>query len=191
MPYVPHAQLSHVGIQVWDLDKMVDFYTRVLGFSISDRGFSAATGVEMAFLSRDPTEHHQLVFAEGRPAGQPSQIVQLSLKMGSLSDLRAMYGIVRGENEVSDITTRAHGIAWSLYFKDPEQNIVETFTPSPWYVHAPSAVPFSFDDQTDEEIFETVKKAVRDLPGFSTYAEWRDNAAKRMLEGGNWPGPRR
>lgn len=190
MAYVPYASLSHVGILVWDLDRMVDFYTRVLGFSVSDRGRSRATGADMAFLSRDPQEHHQVVFAEGRPKDHESQIIQISLKMGSLADLRAMHGIVRAENEVTDITTRAHGIAWSLYFKDPEGNVLEAFVPSPWYVHAPSAVPFSFDDQTDEEIFETVKSAVRTLPGFKTYAEWRAEAAVRMAESGSWPGPR-
>lgn len=188
MPYVPHAQLSHVGITVIDLDRMVDFYTRVLGFTISDRGRPANGGNEFCFMSRDPTEHHQLVFVEGRPPDAPSQIAQLSLKMGSLAEMRTMYGILRAENEVTDISTRAHGIAWSLYFKDPESNVVETFTPTPWYVPAPTAIPFSFDDMTDGEIFETVREQARARPGFKTYDEWRAEARERMLEGGNWPG---
>ena len=30
--------LSHVGFYVTDINKMVDFYTRFLGFTVSDRG---------------------------------------------------------------------------------------------------------------------------------------------------------
>jgi catechol 2,3-dioxygenase-like lactoylglutathione lyase family enzyme len=46
MSFTPHLQFSHFGIYVTDLDKMVDFYTRFLGFMIADRGM-AAIGMEM------------------------------------------------------------------------------------------------------------------------------------------------
>lgn len=188
MTGIPYASLSHVGITVRDLDRMVGFYGRVLGFMLTDRGPLPSGAAEYAFMSRDPDEHHQLVFATGRPADAPSQIVQLSLKMGSLADLRRMYGIVRDDAEAADPQTRAHGIAWSLYFRDPEDNTVECFTPSPWYVHAPSAVPFDFETMTDEEIFDRVAAAVKQKPGYTSYAQWKASAAERMRAGGNWPG---
>ncbi|MFT5182420.1 MAG: catechol 2,3-dioxygenase-like lactoylglutathione lyase family enzyme, partial [Alphaproteobacteria bacterium] len=31
--------LTHAGIWVWDMEKMESFYTRMLGFEVSDRGF--------------------------------------------------------------------------------------------------------------------------------------------------------
>jgi catechol 2,3-dioxygenase-like lactoylglutathione lyase family enzyme len=34
----PNLMFSHMGISVIDLDRMTDFYTRVLGFTITDRG---------------------------------------------------------------------------------------------------------------------------------------------------------
>ena len=188
MTDVPYASLSHVGISVWDLDRMVAFYGRALGFMLTDRGPLPNGSAEYAFMSRDPNEHHQIVLATGRKRGVPSQIVQLSLKMGSLADLRRMYEIVRDDAEATNPQTRAHGIAWSLYFRDPEGNTVECFTPSPWYVHAPSAVPFDFETMSDEEIFDRVAAAVKEKPGFSTYAEWKASAAERMRSGGHWPG---
>lgn len=187
MAYIPYARLSHVGITVHDLDRMVAFYQRILGFTLSDRG--PGPFGEYAFLSRDPNEHHQIVFVTGRPAGMPSQIVQLSLELNSLADLRTMHAILGADNEVTDIQTRAHGIAWSMYFKDPEENIVETFVTSPWYVPAPSAVPFDFT-MTDQEIFENVRDAVTQRPGYKTYQHWKDEAAERMLASGAWPGPK-
>ncbi len=189
MPYIPYTRLSHVGITVRDLNRMVAFYRRVLGFMLSDRGHAPRGDGEYAFLSRDPNEHHQIVLRTGRPEGVPSQIVQLSLELGSLADLRAMHDILRADNEVTDIQTRAHGIAWSMYFKDPEENIVETFVSSPWYVPAPSAVPFDFT-MSDQEIFENVRDAVKTRPGYKAYQEWKDEAALRMLDAGVWPGPK-
>ena len=41
MSLVPQMQFSHVGITVIDFDKMLDFYTRVLGFAVSDLGEAA------------------------------------------------------------------------------------------------------------------------------------------------------
>jgi catechol 2,3-dioxygenase len=187
MTLIPYTRLSHVGITVRDLDRMVAFYGRVLGFTLSDRGHGPFG--EYAFLSRDPNEHHQIVFVTGRPAGIPSQIVQLSLELNSLPDLRAMHEILRSDDEVSDIQTRAHGISWSMYFKDPEENIVETFVSSPWYVPAPSAVPFDFG-MSDEEIFVNVRDKVKQRDGYMTYQEWKDKAAVRMLDAGAWPGPK-
>ena len=71
MSLVPQMQFSHVGITVTDFDKMLDFYTRVLGFAVSDLGEAARNGLKMAFITRDPAEHHQIVLAPSRPADAP------------------------------------------------------------------------------------------------------------------------
>ena len=34
----PNAQLTHLGFQVRDMDRMIDFYTRVIGLVMTDRG---------------------------------------------------------------------------------------------------------------------------------------------------------
>jgi catechol-2,3-dioxygenase len=115
----------------------------------------------------------------GRPKGVPSQIVQMSHKLKNLADLRAMHAIVAAEREASDIQLRAHGIAWSMYFKDPEGNVVECFVPSPWYVHAPSAVPFDFS-MSDREIFEHTRKALQQRADFKSFEEWKKDTAARL-----------
>ena len=57
---------SHFGIHVTDLPRMVDFYTGVLGLLVSDRG-TLEDGPTLAFLSRDPNQHHQVALVTGRP----------------------------------------------------------------------------------------------------------------------------
>ena len=61
MPAFPEPRLAHVGYYVRDLDKMVAFYKRVFGFVVTDHGVSTRPGSPtMAFMSRDPDEHHQI-----------------------------------------------------------------------------------------------------------------------------------
>ena len=89
--------LSHFGINVTDLDRMADFYTRVLGLLVSDRG-PLEGGPTLCFLSRDPDEHHQLVLVSGRPPGGGYNVVnQISFKLPTLAELQAMYRRVRDE----------------------------------------------------------------------------------------------
>ena len=56
---VPNLMFSHMGFAVSDLAKMEDFYSRVLGFTVTDRG--EVLGMDLVFLSRDPLDHHQVV----------------------------------------------------------------------------------------------------------------------------------
>src|SRR5262245_26080408 len=99
--------LSHVGIYVTDMARMVDFYTRFLGFAIADRG--PAPNGEIVFLTRDAREHHQPVLISGRPADLPFNLVnQLSLRVGSLATLKELHEGLKHE-PVKEVVTLTHG----------------------------------------------------------------------------------
>jgi len=72
----------------------------------------------------------------GRAEGSPTTINQLSFRVGSLEDLRRFYAVLVAEG-AKEIVPRDHGNAWSIYFSDPEDNRIELYTPSPWYVKQP------------------------------------------------------
>ncbi len=59
---------------------MVDFYSRIFGLVVTDRGHSGR-GFEIAFLSRDPIEHHQIAIAAGRPKDASPTINQISFRV--------------------------------------------------------------------------------------------------------------
>src|SRR6476661_8171970 len=100
--------LSHVGVFVTDLPRMVDFYTGFLGFAESDRG-ETSNGGEIVFLTRDSREHHQLVLATGRPEDLPYNIVnQLSFRVDSLDTLREMQRRLRDE-QGTELGPISHG----------------------------------------------------------------------------------
>jgi catechol 2,3-dioxygenase len=171
---------SHVGIYVTDLNKMVDFYTRFLGFVVSDRG-KFPGGAELAFLTRDANEHHQLVLATGRPADVSFNVVnQISFRVDSLRTLRQLHAALKNE-PVTNLGTISHGNALSVYFLDPEGNRVELFIDTPWYVDQPLRIPLDMA-LPDAALWAKVEAEARKLPGFRPVEEWRATIAHKMRE---------
>jgi catechol-2,3-dioxygenase len=174
---VPEVAFSHFGLYVHDLAAMADFYSRVLGFTVTDRGLLGAT--ELVFLSRDPAEHHQLVLASGRPEPLPFNVVnQISFRVRSLAALRHFHGALQHER-VSEIAPVTHGNAISLYFRDPEGNRVELFLDTPWHCTQPCREPIDLS-ASDEEILARIEKLVRGLPGFKRRETWMAEVRARM-----------
>lgn len=173
----PNAQFTHLGFMVTDLEAMIGFYTRVLGLVLTDRG-PYYRGGEIAFLSRNPAEHHQVVFATGRPADMPTIINQISFLVDDLEDLREFHRVVVAEN-VRDLAPRNHGNAWSIYFADPEGNRIELYTPSPWFVGQPYGRPLDLTAPA-----ETIRKLTLDMigkdPSFTSREAWEAAMAARM-----------
>src|SRR3974390_540255 len=151
---VPRLAFSHMGMFVTDIARMEDFYRRVLGFTVTDRGdLQTPRGrVHLVFLSRDPAEHHQIVLASGRPAEAGfNPINQISFRVADFAGLRAMYRRLQGE-PVSEIAPVSHGNALSIYFKDPEGNRIELFIDTPWYCRQPVRVPMDMS-RSDAELW--------------------------------------
>lgn len=172
---------SHMGIYVNDVVKMEDFYSRVLEFTVTDRGkLDTPHGVvQLVFLSRDPAVHHQIVLASGRPHSLPfNPINQISLAADSLATLRRFHRRFVQE-EADDIQPVTHGNAISFYARDPEGNRLELFIDTPWYVDQPMRVPVQFD-LPDEELMASVERHARALPGFRPRRQWQAEMAKRM-----------
>ena len=179
MPY--HLTLSHVGVYVTDMPKMVDFYSNFLGFAISDRGELAGGRGEIVFMTRDPREHHQFVLASGRPADLAYNIVnQLSFRVDSLATLRELRRGIEHE-DATELGPVLHGNTLSVYLHDPEKNRVELLIDTPWYVPQPCRLPIDLA-LPDDELWATIEKTVRAMPGFRTQAEWRADIEKRIAE---------
>lgn len=175
----PPKQLdfSHFGFYVKDLARMRDFYTRILGFQVTDEG--VARGRPIVFLSRNPNEHHQIVLVEGRDDDENLVINQISLRAGSLDDLRDVKAAVEGEPDVEGIDPVDHGTAWSLYFRDPETNRVEIFVDTPWYVAQPRVEALDLG-LTDEAIAEATLGRIKDEPTFKPSETWRAGFADNL-----------
>ena len=178
---VPAVAFSHVGLFVHDLALMEDFYHRVLGFTVTDRGEleTPAGRIELVFLSREPREHHQLVLATGRPQALEFNVVnQISFRIPDLAALRHFHAVLQGER-VNAMAPVTHGNAISLYFQDPEGTRIELFFDTPWYCTQPVREPVDLT-RSDEDILAETERLARSRPGFATREAWMANLAGQM-----------
>ncbi len=181
MASVPRLQFSHFGMHVTDMARMVDFYTRVLGFAVTDRGGLEIPGTsrELTFLSRDPKDHHQIVLVSGRPAGEDfNPINQISFRLDDLAALREMHRRLVAE-KVRDMMPMSHGNALSVYFLDPEGNRIELFIDTPWYCHQPIRMPLDLS-LPDAEIWKAAEAEARKQPDFKPVEAWRAEVTRRI-----------
>ncbi len=168
---------SHTVIFVHDIDKMLDFYTRVLGFRITDRGEIPGRDYEIVFLSQDVNEHHQIGLATSRAEVGPSNsVAHIAFRLDGLKELRTM--IARLEGEAIKLRYTTHGNTWSVYFQDPEYNGFELFCDTPWQVHQPHVR--TWDASLDDEaLLAWTENEFKDMPGFEPSAAM---AARRARE---------
>ncbi len=179
MTTTPKPRLTHFALFCSDLARMQDFYTRVMGLTVTDRGEATSAPVQMVFMSSDPGEHHQFVLVSGRPDDVNFQLnQQTSFTVESLDELRTMRDRVLAEEmEIDNCVT--HGNAWSVYYKDPENNLIEIYVHTPWYVPQPHSRAFDLSRANDQILRET-EEHCRSTPGFMTKAAREAEMARMM-----------
>jgi catechol 2,3-dioxygenase-like lactoylglutathione lyase family enzyme len=164
--------LGHVGLFTRDLEGMLHFFRDVLGFVLTDRG------ERICFLSRDPTQHHQVVLCPGRPEGVSDMVQQLSFKVDSLDEVKAIHGrlVSAGVTKMENVT---HGNAWSIYFRDPENNRLEFYCDTPWHIPQPFRRDIDYSEPVDR-IYEKTKAICEAVPGFKPMRQYEQELAKRL-----------
>lgn len=172
----PLAYLSHVVLQCIDFDAMVDFHTRVIGFHLSDIG--EARGQRMAFLSLDPSlEHHQLALATGRTAGTGGALHHVAFGVRSLAELNERHQHLQ-HNGVRGIELWTHASMLSVYYRDIEDNRLEFFLETPYYVKQPVAEQIDVDLAAPEaEVFGAIARKYGADPSFEPMSAWKQRAA--------------
>jgi len=143
------SNLGHVGIICDDFLKMRDFYTRVLGLTVTDEDPERGS----CFLSADPAnEHHELNLGQARPDRPRTRNVgQVSFIVPSMDALKELNRRFQAE-QVKILRTVTHGISNSIYFEDPEANVVEVYYKTGYVVKQGFSRPIDLSNQTNEEL---------------------------------------
>jgi len=129
---------SHALFMVDKFDEMLEFYTDVLGFEVTDTG--AIGNEQVAFMSQNASDHHQIALVSGKPpTGRAPVLNHFAFRTDTLADVKAWFRRLSTEARVTDIMPITHGNAWSVYFKDPDGNGIEIFCDTPWHVGQPAA----------------------------------------------------
>jgi len=161
---------SHMGFYVRDIERMARFYREVMCFFETDRGQLGP--VQLVFFSRDPSEHHQIVLATGRPADLSFSVInQISMRVPDLATLREVRQRAQADPDVSEMICATHGNAVSIYFRDPEGNRIEVFMDMPWYCEQPLREPIDLD-QSDEAVMAAAEALARSRLKFRSRAQW-------------------
>ena len=183
-------KFGHFGVNCFDIEKMENFYTHVVGMVVADRGYVPPPGDRhIVFMTLDPTEHHQLILCSGRTegkiekgpfrgGGRGSVINQISFHCATLGDLRRAKARLAAAG-CNDGTPICHGNAWSIYIRDIEGNPLELYVDSPWYTPQPCGEPFDLS-LSDEDIYRQTEAMCRARPGFEDAAPWRARLAARI-----------
>jgi catechol 2,3-dioxygenase len=178
MTTVTRPTPAHFGIYVFDLDRMVDFYTTVFRLTITDEGIGKNFGNRLVFMSATEDQHHQLVLSAGRSEQSPvSTVMQLSFLVPSLDELRLNRTLAE-QKGATEIRPMNHGNAWSVYYFDPEGNRVEVYLDTPFYVSQPYGTPLDLSKSEAELLAET-ESMVRDDPSFMPLAQWQAKFRRR------------
>ncbi|MGW4963272.1 VOC family protein [Nonomuraea sp. NPDC004186] len=125
-------QTGHVGLNVTDLDKSKDFYTRVFGFTVA--GESQEDGRRYAFLTQDGTlvltlwQQSAGRFEAGRPG-----LHHLSFQVADLDAVRRAETMIReiGATLFHDgvVPHREGASSGGVFFADPDGIRLEIFAP--------------------------------------------------------------
>jgi catechol 2,3-dioxygenase len=122
-------KIGHVGLYCRDLAKMVDFYTRVLGFKVSDVNEKG-----MTFL-RFGSDHHSFVLAqmaadEQKKGAGATLLQQIAMEVASLDALKRIRKTLldQGVNVRGKIKHEGPGNDYTFDFDDPEGNRLQFFS---------------------------------------------------------------
>ena len=154
---------SHCVMYVRDIEKMVAFYSEVLGFEVSDRGPmdpANPEGIQLVFMTQVGSDHHQIAFANVRGDGPTTTLDHIAFRVENLSEVKEMAERLRADGRATGIGAVNHGNAWSCYFQDPEENKLEVFCDSPFHVNQPQIDGWDFAMSEDE-----LKKATEEHYG--------------------------
>lgn len=129
-------RVGHVVLKCRDMEKTRDFYCGVLGMTLAK--FDPNRGM---FLRFNDYHHDIAIFKVGPDADPPKDnqvgLVHVALVVESLEAVKAWYERFKALG-VPIVGTTDHAVTNSLYFKDPEGNVLEIYCEVPeydWHTH--------------------------------------------------------
>jgi catechol 2,3-dioxygenase len=119
---------GHLVLKVKDLERSKKFFTEVLGLPVVGEAPKAG----MLFFSPDVEANHHLLAIRQAPEGarMPEAddvgMEHVAYELGSFAELQEAYRIFKA-NDVKLRQVVFHGVAKSIYFYDPDGNMLEVY----------------------------------------------------------------
>ena len=126
----PQTRVGHVHLKVSDLERSLEFYTKVLGFELTQR-----YGSQAAFVSSGGYHHHiglntwESLGAPPAPSRAPG-LYHIAILFPTRRDLAAaLQNLI--DHKVHIHGASDHGVSEAIYFSDPDQNGIEIYWDRP------------------------------------------------------------
>ena len=116
--------VGHVHLKVSDLKRAEEFYTKILGLTVTER-----IGNKFVFLTLGKHHHDVALMDVGKNAPLPPSdgtgLFHFAFEVATMRDFAVLYKIFR-EAGITP-TTVDYGISKAMYIPDPDQNIIEIY----------------------------------------------------------------
>jgi catechol 2,3-dioxygenase len=158
------SRIGHVNFRVADQDRSKQFYTEVLGFTVSEEdpehgGVFLTLGDD--FHTIDVSDGRGRMGSEARPTG----LVHVAFQVDSVAALREAY-VALLEHGVQIDRAIDHVIQRSLYFRDPDGVPLEI------YYEMPDALRVFREGRGDQDVLLPLSKPGEPLPDWLLDDEW-------------------
>jgi lactoylglutathione lyase len=141
-------RVGHIGVNVTDMDRSVEWYRDILGLSLTGRWPLGGPGREVAFMRFDDDHHNIVLFTFTRPLDEGTKdsdfngLQHIAMEVENRDEwLKALADLQRKEVEIVE-GPLIHGFeggagpgtnlggsgSRSFYFLDPDGNRLELFT---------------------------------------------------------------
>jgi catechol 2,3-dioxygenase len=131
-----HPTLHHFGVETRHLERMVEWYAKVVGMVTiysTSQAWGSATGGSMgeAFVSNDRAHHRIAIFSvpdlqEDTDKGAHVKLQHVAFEYATIDDLLNSYVRIKGLG-IEPVLTMDHGPTIAFYYQDPDGNSVELF----------------------------------------------------------------
>ena len=122
------AKIGHVVLNVSDIARSVEFYTQVLGFSVSDVYPEAMVPGGMVFM-RCNADHHGVALVGSMKGASPNiELNHFAFEVGTLDEvLRARDHLKKHKVPIDFEGRRRAGVQIAVEFRDPDGHRLEIF----------------------------------------------------------------
>lgn len=122
------TKIGHVVLKVQDLEKSVDFYTRVLGFRVSDVYPETMMPGRMVFM-RCNADHHGVALVGGAEGPAPhKELHHMAFEVDTLDEVfKAREHLKKHNVEINFEGRRRAGVQIAVEFRDPDGHQLEIY----------------------------------------------------------------